>query len=89
MWELLLAMRLNRGEKPPGGAAVGLLRVEEIAEKRDVQAAAATDSDAALATAPPRRPPLRLPWTIGCCRGHGCRRKTLPAPQPLGAEAGA
>jgi len=53
MWELLLAMRLNRGEKPPGGAAVGLLRVEEIAEERDVQAAAAMDSDAALATAPP------------------------------------
>ena len=59
-------MRLNRGEKPPGGAAVGLLRVEEIAEERDVQAAAAMDSDAALATAPWGRPPLRwtrvLPW---------------------------
>ena len=44
-----------------------MLRVEEIiAEERAVQAAVAMDSDAALATAPWGRPPLRwtrvLPW---------------------------
>ena len=41
-----------------------MLRVEEIiAEERAVQAAVAMDSDAALATAPWGRPPLRRPWT--------------------------